>query len=195
MNSRLEEFSHYHMSYINQIFGDQTVRDIIHEIWCNPGSLVVEDGGTVFENSHHHVYVKAGKKICSVELGYQDLNVDINDTLCQSYSLLTYFGFPFDTTKSAVATTIMKYNKQLTMIEMYRYILANKDFVKAFSDEIVFEDNNKLWTDTTGTKPFYIIEKYKKAAPIIKNIHNVLNMWELYGWSYFVLGGDGKIPT
>jgi hypothetical protein len=191
----LNVFSRAHMSYINQIFGDQTVRIIIQEIWLNPGSLIVEDGGPAFMDSNHHVYMtESDTKACSVEIGYQNLNVDINDTLCQSYSLMSYLNIPFDKTPSITASPATKKERQMTMINMYRTILENKQFINAFSNEIVFEDNDDLWLDSVNhKKTFFMIKKFKNAAPIIKNIHRVLDIWEDYGWSYFV--NNGKLMS
>jgi hypothetical protein len=184
-NQNLNVFSRAHMSYINQIFGDQTVRQIIQDIMQKPGSLVVVNNGT---EATHHVFQTANyKKICSIDLGYQDLTADPNDTLCQSYSLMTYLQIPFDHTPSDVATETQKFQKQMAMINMYRKLLRNKAFVDAFTYEIVFEENNQLWLDTVNhKKPFHMIEKFKKAAPIIKNIKRVLDIWEDYGWKYFI---------
>ena len=192
-NKHLNVFSRAHMSYINQIFGDQTVRIIIQEIFKNPGSLFVEDGGPAFMDSNHHTFMnQEGNNICSVKMGYQNLNVDINDTLCQSYSLMTYLNIPFDETPSISATIATKKERQMTMIKMYRTILNNEQFIKTFTNEIVFEENNKLWTDSVNhKKEFFMIKKFKNAAPIIKNIHRVLDIWEDYGWCYFVK--DGKL--
>lgn len=183
-------FSRAHMSYINQIFGDITVREIIQEIYAKKGNLVVLKSGPEFEYSNHHIYENEQEKLCSVALGYQDINVDINDTLCQSYSLMLYLEIPFDTMPSKDATIEQKYNKQMAMINMYRTILNNKKFIKVFNNEIVFEENNKLWTDwVNNRKPFYMIQKLKSGTRIINNIKNVLDIWEDYGWRYFV--GDG----
>ena len=191
--AKLEIFGRAHYSYINQIFGDQTVRSIIQEIMKKPGKLVVEKSGPEFENSFHHVF-KAGKTkatiVCSANHGYQDIEVDINDTLCQSYSLMAYLQIPFDTTPSEDATMEKKHSKHMAMIAMYRRILKNKEFVKIFNDDLIFEENNELWQDTVDdTHTFNIIEKYKTGPKIIEVIEQVLSIWEKYGWMYFV--GDG----
>ena len=189
--NHLNVFSRAHMSYINQIFGDQTVRDIIMEIFPNPGTLIVEDGGSDFMNSYHHLFMnEEGKKVCSVALRYQNLSVDINDTLCQSYSLMKYLQIPFDTTPSKTATIAIKKERQMTMINMYRIILNNEQFINSLSNEIVFETNNTLWLDSVNHKKnFFMIKQFKNAAPIIRNIHRVLDIWEDYGWCYFVNNG------
>ena len=187
------EFSRAHMSYINQIFGDITIREIIQEIYPKNGtSLAVLSSGPEFEYSHHHVYKIGDEAICSIEMGYQNVLVDINDNLCQSYALMSYLEVPFDKTPSSIASVKQKRMKQLAMINMYREILENKEFLKTFINDIVFVKNNKLWTDWVKRK-FYMIKKLS-AARIIKHIKKVLDAWEDYGWRYFVGTGTKTCP-
>ena len=56
-NEHLEKFGKYHYTYINQIFGDVTVREIIAEIFPNKKySFRVEEAGEGFEqNTDHHI--------------------------------------------------------------------------------------------------------------------------------------------
>lgn len=178
-------FSRAHMSYINQIFGDVTVRHILQEIFPKQGSrLLVEK--SEFHGTHH-VLEQNGNKICSLKLGYQDLDVDVNDTLCQSYSLMSYLEIPFDSTPSSEATDKQKYHKQMSMIKMYRDLLKNTAFRRTFSKEIVYEENNYLWEDTVNHKnTFYIIQRLKTGTRIINNIKKVLDAWEDFGWNYFI---------
>jgi hypothetical protein len=173
------------MTYINQIFGDITVRQIIQELYPRKHANLQ----VINTNFHtdHHVLELNGNILCSVEFGYQDPEVDINDTLCQSYTLMSYLEIPFDKTPSKFATDRQKYDKQLSMIKMYRTILKNKDFINAFSNEIVYEENNHLWEDTVNHKhPFYVIQKLKTGARIINNIKRVLEAWKAFGWRYFI---------
>lgn len=297
-NDLLTIFSRAHMTYINQIFGDATIREIITEVFPTVGKLIIEPTGANFEHSVHHVYYynedeepyndwgnnnnnvpndtpkpksnnnvvknvmnnlvtkveaehvggsnlpstpkanvppstvansapttvtansahttvtnvavnntrynaagyalnRRGRrnesdttKICSVTLGYQDLSVDTNDTLCQSYSLMAYLSVDFDMTPSAEATVEQKFNKQLAMINMYREILNNPDFIKELDNIVRNKDNKELWEDTVDEEnPFFIIKKYKKTKTIVDNIKRVLDVWEKYGWQFFV--GDG----
>jgi len=181
-------FGRAHYSYINQIFGDITVRAIIQEVMKKKGKLLVEEAGQDFEHSYHHVFMDK-KKVCSADEGYQNIHVDTNDTLCQSYSLLSYLKLPFDKTPSDTATVEQKHSKHMAMIAMYRALLKNKKFVKHFSDQIVFDENNALWKDTIG-KSFNIIEHYKTGLNIIEAIEKVIDVWESYGWMYFI--GKGK---
>jgi hypothetical protein len=192
-NEKLKIFGRAHYCYINQIFGDQSVRSIIQEVITNPGKLVVEPSGPEFENSFHHVFKSGRTKasiVCSANHGYQDIEVDLNDTLCQSYSLMSYLQIPFDKTPSEDATIEQKRSKHMSMITMYRTILNNKVFIKTFNNDLIFEKNNELWQDTIdNTHEFNIIEKYKTGDKILKVIERVLNIWEKYGWMYFIQDG------
>jgi hypothetical protein len=196
-DANLKIFSRAHMAYINQIFGDQTVREIIQEIWAKSGKLIVKESGADFENSHHHMFqthkVKRNLIMCSVEEEYQDVDVDLNDTLCQSYSLMNYFAIKFDKTPSKKASMEIKRSRQLEMIKLYRKIINNDKFLILF-DEIVKNKKNKhLWEDKVDNKnPFYLIETLKKSEDILRNITNTLIVWEAYGWAFFI--GNGKCP-
>jgi hypothetical protein len=187
----LESFSKQHFTYINQIFGDQTIRQLISEVFPNKKySFEIEETGEEFEHSFHHILFvnsKSTKKdkasipsiVCSVKNMQQNTNVNINDTLCQSYSLLTYFNIDIDPDQK---------QKQLDMIQLYRHILNNRTFIKKL-DEIIIPENNDLWTDYTKT-PHEHITMNKKA--ILKKIKHVLTIWKKYGYYYFI--GNGKCP-
>jgi hypothetical protein len=196
-DTNLKIFSRAHMSYINQIFGDLTIRDIIQEVWAKSGKLIVKESGEDFENSHHHMYqphkIKTNFIMCSVQEEYQDIDVDVNDTLCQSYSLMNYFGITFDKTPSKTASVEIKRERQLEMIKMYRRIIKNEKFQKGLAEVIKNKVNKHLWEDTTdNNNPFFMIDTFKKIEPIIRNITNILIVWEAYGWVYFI--GNGKCP-
>lgn len=186
-NEKLIIFGRANYSYINAIFGDLTVRSIIEEVMKKPGTLVAEPSGEEFENSSHHVFKSGRKKVCSVDELYQDRRVDENDTLCQSYSLMTYLRIPFDKTPSKDATVEQKHSKHIAMIAMYRMILNNDKFVKLFNTEITYPSE---WIDMVDdTNEFPIITKYKTGPQILKVVKKVLDIWEKYGWMYYV--GDG----
>jgi len=241
-NELLIIFSRAHMSYINQIFGDATIREIIQEIYKLEGKLIIEPGGANFEHSVHHVYyynadeepvdennetvstnyntnnnmnnIKnvanntvrnrvaqnrfknahnedfVSSKVCSIDLGFQNIHVDVNDTLCQSYSLASYLQVPFDNTPSKNATVELKFEKHRALINMYRMLLENKAFIRELNAIITNKANKQLWQDTVDNEnPFFIIERFKKPKVIIDKIKTVLDIWERYGWQFFV--GDG----
>ena len=58
-NKKLDEFSYEHFTYINQIFGDETVREIISENFENDEySFEVEDADSddSEKGDHHFLY-------------------------------------------------------------------------------------------------------------------------------------------
>ena len=256
----LEIFSRAHMTYINQIFGDETIRQIITEVFPRDGKLVVVPSGPNFGNTVHHIYYYDAdekvntpvfsnnnnnnatvvsprvptprvhtpllntatvggsnaltrlpplpmsprsaasvndnddfvtSKMCSIDYGFQDLSVDVNDTLCQSYSLMAYLSIDFDSTPSANATREQKFEKQRSMVNMYRMILNTPAFVKEFNAIVRARANKELWQDSVDEEnEFFINERYKgKGKPVIDNIKLVLDIWERWGWQFFV--GDG----
>jgi len=146
------------------------------------------------EEEDEEVY---SSKVCSAEQGYQDLAVDINDNLCQSYSLMTMLDIDFDSTPSAIASREQKHNKQVSMVNMYRKILANRKFLREFGKIIRDSDNEELWEDTVDEENiFFIIRTYRTPALVIEKIKKVLDIWERWGWQFFV--GDGtceKVKT
>jgi hypothetical protein len=166
------QFSRDHLSYVNQIFGDQTVRQIISEIWPSPYKFHVQEAGADFLFSNHHVLKLGGKLICSLKEGYQDIKTDLNDNLCQSYTLLTFFNISF----SKSMTFKAKKSRQLKMVAMYKQILSNRKFKTKFK-EILIPENLGLWTDYSTNKPLKVS---------FKKIHSVLNAWKKYGFHYFI---------
>lgn len=88
-NQKLEKFLLEHFTFINQFFCDQTVREVIAQVFPNKQyRFMIENFDN---NSHHHILydVRKKTKVCSVENGDQIIAIDKNDMLCQSYSLLT----------------------------------------------------------------------------------------------------------
>ena len=182
-NKNLKEFSFEHYTYINQIFGDQSVREIITEVFPNKKyEMSVEPGVGEFVDSHHHTLTDKKSKdiICSVENDDQDLAKNKNDTLCQSYSLLTYLKIPIKKDQK---------KKKKDMIAMYRKILSTKNFLDVLIKEILNNPANKrIWKNETLTnKPYLIMD-----SNLIKKINDVLDKWENYGYWYFI--GDGTCP-
>jgi hypothetical protein len=181
---KLNEFSNEHYTYINQIFGDASVREIISEIkkfQNKQFEFATEKTGRNFEYSAHHVLIdkKTKETVCSVDNGYQNININKNDTLCQSYSLLTYLNIDINDDQQ---------DRQMDMIAMYREILSNRLFLKKIDEIILNEANKKLWTDyTQNTKKFIVMDKQK----ILNKINDVLDKWEAYGYRYFIGKGKG----
>ena len=183
---KLLNFSKKHYTYINQIFGDISVREIIKEIYPNDKfNFVVlkANGQDNFENhSLHHVleYVKSGRHLCSVQQKHQDLKKNLNDTLCQSYSLMNYFG---------IKISRVRRKKQEDMVRMYKTLLNNDDFVKKLNDDILTNNKNKkIWVDYSNPTQYLDMN----VNNLVKNINKVLDNWNDYGYNYFIGDGDCK---
>ena len=184
---KLNNFSKKHYTYINQIFGDMTVREIIAEKFPHKyfefDVAKADEADFDADSDHHFLYNKKKKDyVCSVEDGFQDTSKNVNDTLCQSYSLLTYFDMK-----------ISKYRKkrQMDMIKMYRTILAEPDFVMFLDKDIIrHKKNKKLWKNFTKKKEENLVMDIQY---ILINIKDVLDRWENYGYHYFI--GKGKCPS
>ncbi len=186
---KLEEFSKKHFTYINQIFGDATIREIIQDEYPTTYEFAREETGAEFEFSFHHT-VKDKENdeiICSVADGYQNIYKNKNDTLCQSYSLMNYFDIDMPDDKR---------DRQLAMIQMYRDLLNKTlpgfegiDFKEIINTEILRVRANKTLWENFVTNNGYI-SMAKKT--FFKNIENTLDEWEEYGYWYFI--GKGNCP-
>ena len=193
----LELFSQEHYTYINQIFGDKTIREIIKEMYTpRDWDFVVEDATEEFEYSNHHVLEKKGAdgkivKWCSVDEGFQNILINKNDTLCQSYTLLKYLNKPIATSMKA---------RQMEMIKIYRNIIKRDYFkdelrgmveiMKRKIKKTKKKNNPALWKDYTNTPETYL---YKDFNTIYAELHSVLDKWEKYGYKHFIK--DGMCPA
>lgn len=180
----LIEFGWDHYTYINQFFGNPSVREIISETFPNEKyDFEVKETGEEFENSHHHFIREklTGEPICSVINGYQNIDVDVHDTLCQSYSLLTYFEIPISEDKV---------QRQMDMIDLYKRILSNKRFIKNLNGKYGIKIPHKDWIDfkANPNRPFTI-----NKPEFFRKMNEVLNKWRRFGYWYFI--GEGKCPT
>jgi hypothetical protein len=144
----------------------------------------VEPGEGAFEGTDHHVLSsKKRGSICSVNQGHQNPDIDVNDTLCQSYSLLNYFNIRIAKDKKA---------KQVAMVKMYRTkLLNNPAFIKKL-DEVIHAENVGTWKDHTKQSSGNHNLQMNKAK-ILSEIRKTLDQWEDYGYHYFI--GDGTCPA
>jgi len=189
---KLDEFSKKHFTYINQIFGDAAVREIIEEEYPTTYEFEVEETGADFEYSYHHTVKDRdnGDVMCSVLEGKQNIYKNKNDTLCQSYSLMNYFDIEISDDKK---------QKQMDMVQMYRDILNGTmdgfddvDFKGVLYNQILSNKRNKnLWRDyvydDNGTKAISMAK-----SKFFHNIENTLDEWEEFGYWFFI--GKGNCP-
>ena len=109
---KLENFGLDHFNYINLVFGDQNIRRHIMEatakdrgVWKYKRKQYIGTGenrkraltlatikSSEYDNSFHHICRRGTKTICSGGMCYQHL-WRVNDTLCQSYSMMTFLGY------------------------------------------------------------------------------------------------------
>ena len=198
---KLLAFSKRHYTYINQIFGDATVRQIIEEEYPTTWQFKVAKAGPEFGNSFHHTVRDREEPelvVCSGVDGVQDLNKNINDTLCQSYSLMNYFEIPIQLSEEkGKLKQIYHETNQKAMVQMYRDILngtlenyEDVDFKDILTNEILSEKRNKkLWRDFSTSRGHVNIN----PEIFFKNIEDTLDDWEEYGYWFFI--GKGECPT
>ena len=201
-DENLLKFSEKHYTYINQIFGDATVRQIIEEEYPSSWEFQVAKAGPEFGNSFHHTIRDREDPnlfVCSIEDDYQDLYKNVNDTLCQSYSLMNYFDIPIQASvKKGEQKEITQEKNQMAMIQMYRDILNGTlenyegiDFKEIIKNEILsVKKNKKLWRNFSSSRRGYL---NMNPTILFKNIEDTLDEWELYGYWYFI--GKGECPT
>lgn len=192
-NLKLELFSYEHYTYINQIFGDATVREIITEMYAKRDwKFAVEKANADFEYSNHHILEKKGKdgetvKWCSVAEGFQNILINKNDTLCQSYTLMKYLNKP-------IVTNMKK--RQMDMIKMYRNLIKREYFKEEVNGVIEImrrkikrtkkKGDPALWKDYTNSPETYLCKDFNT---IYAEIHSVLDKWETYGYLHFIKEG------
>lgn len=207
-DKKLTDFSFEHYTYINQVFGDMTVREIIGEMFPKQQRKYTFVRET-YDDEYHHVLInkKNDQKICSMDLGVQTYpKPDKYDTLCQSYSLLWFMDQtipkvePTDTVEEEITK---KKNRQMQMIRMYRDLIQNKNFRKKMQEvidgiqEIIDKyppnklpsnKKNSVWVDyTQGAEEGK--EPYLNLSNFYDNIRKVLEDWEAFGYWHFIRKG------
>ncbi len=180
-NQRNITFGWDHYTYINQIFGDYTVRKILEEVYPNCEYRLATEPDEIFGDHHFVENIKTGEKIDSMRSRLQHSRIDINDTLCQSYSAYFYINSNIPLTKD-------KKQKQFDMINMYRKLLRNKVFVEKINQQILLDEAYRgVWKIYKRRTEVNI---NMNKASLIKKINGVLDDWEEFGYSYFIGSGQ-----
>lgn len=196
----LDKYSLEHYTFINQIFGDATVRDIIATVFKNKKyDFLVEEvpENGLFERGYHHILVNKKKPdetlYCSVAERHQVPLKNIHDTLCQTYSLLKYLNKPLDDIfdNDRLSSREKMYFVHDRMIDMYKNLIKNKKFVDEFNtiDFINTKDEN-------GKAVFrnYMLKSEPplkmNSEKILKKIEELLDKWANYGYWHYI--GTGK---
>ena len=204
-NQKLVAFGRKHFTYINAFLGDQTVRDIIVNdvkiIKNSPFQLYVENDNDDFEEPTHHVLKDVENFIhCSlipsdktyrVYYGFQDISINKRDTLCQSYSLLLYYGI-LQKYEPNPSNPESHKQIQMEMIKLYRSIINDIRFKQVIIDEgILSKANRENWVNIEHS-----VDSTKlisgNANILIRKLNETLDEWELYGYLWFT--GDSTCP-
>jgi hypothetical protein len=173
---KLFEFSLDHYNYINQLLGDQTIREIIQEVYENKDWELITEESPDFDSFHHLLQGKGKKKKmqwCSVEEGLQDPETHPYDTLCQSYSVLKYLD-GLDKTDTKLTKKV-----QMKMIDMWSKLIEVPEIKEQIIDSVTQKQGGKYVMEN--------IDKKYRNRKIIDKIKEVLDDWENYGYKYFML--------
>lgn len=171
MNDSMIKFSRDHFTYINQIFGDLTLRDVIQEECPSPDGWVlsVEKIGGDDDSYHHHLRDVSGFKWCSIDSELQDLVMHPNDTLCQSYTLMKYLGTPLPST--------LDISVQRRMVDMYRLLLKNP-VIRGQIVDAVCQKRGGVYVQS--------VPLAYRGTRVLSKVGVVLCDWEKYGYAYFL---------
>ena len=209
-----QEFINRFYVYINQVFGDENVREKILDFFKLPKKALVVKSGTDRDLSSwtHHVAIdlKNNKIICSVEKGHQEIHSD--DIACQSYSIYNTIiankKYILDKIKNRDQIEFVNSLKSLENSHKHKRLnidgsfnLKRVEIVKNNTDKIV---NLFLWLlsqkfimDEINDLNFERLKDDKKRliikegsgkyiTDIIPKLVIVLNDWKDQGYLYFV---------
>jgi len=188
----LNKFSSENYTYINQIFGDESVREKIMELYKHKTYklfAISPSGIGEFADSDHHVINVNQKRnlhqICSVKMGIQNMSVNVNDTLCQSYSLLLYLR-EFHEFVHLSFTQGDSIGNQMDIIKMYRILLQNSNLTDFLKDYI--SNYDVMWIDYTDESEPLLKPLYSgvNSPKLIQKINQVLDEWQDYGYNFFI---------
>ena len=214
-NQKLQLFSKLHYTYINQFFGDITVREMIMEVFPSKTYVLSTIPGTgVFSDTNHHiVYDNEKHPICSVLKEQQNLKIDKHDTLCQTYSILNYLIlqqkemkmqskkrtrtksqkriFFIDFLKDYDEVPRDKYEKHILMLRVYLALLNSPFLNQIFKLELEYPYktwNDFIVSDEANEKRFFVTEE--STEDFLNSIKGVLALWLVYGYQFFITKGD-----
>lgn len=140
------------------------------------------------DNNHHVLYDMKNKtyldSVNTMGYKYQAQDRDEHDSLCQSYTLMFFFGREMDNDPV---------KKQMQIIDMYRWLIEQKQFTDVIKKEIFFREKGKKepWKNEHG-KILYT-RGPKDFNNVISKIKETLEKWKEYGYRHFI--GDGTCDS
>jgi hypothetical protein len=192
---KLKEFYGRWFTLVNQVIGDQNIREFLMNYFKIEGSLEVVDGvdGLGVPWQHHiAIDLKTNKQICSVYMDIQ--NADTEDTACQSYSLYNTVQINrLDIGLEPLKSVLNK--KQITI----PYILHSNhvkiaDFLLSLLKipKIRKEINQYVFINFGYEGANY---RNNNISNIIPKLIKVLKEWKDYGYKYFLIDIHAKTET
>ena len=140
------------------------------------------------DNNHHVLYDMENEtyldSVNTIGYKYQDQVRDEHDSLCQSYTLMFFFGREMDNDPV---------KKQMQIIKMYKWLIGQKKFTDAIKDEMFEIDHEKeeVWEDENGE--LISTQGVKKFDKLMKKVEKTLDIWKEYGYRHFI--GDGSCES
>lgn len=140
------------------------------------------------DNNHHVLYDVQNEKyldsVNTVGYKYQAQDRDEHDSLCQSYTLMFFFGREMDNDPV---------KKQMQIIDMYKWLIRQPKFIYALESDMFYPKNkeDEVWEDEKGK--IISTQGPKKLDKLLKKIKDTLNIWKEYGYRHFI--GDGSCES
>ena len=140
------------------------------------------------DNNHHVLYDMKNKtyldSVNTMGYKYQAQDRDEHDSLCQSYTLMFFFGREMDNDPV---------KKQMQIIKMYKWLIGQKKFTDAIKDEMFEIDSKKeeVWEDKDGNR--ISTQGSKQFDKLMKKVEKTLDIWKEYGYRHFI--GDGTCDS
>ena len=212
----LIDFSGWFQTYINQVFGSSSVRQAIGEMYENSEYELMDPVMLTQDGFHHILRVKKPTITPNIDgiwssdmvEDYQDMTVNHNDTLCQSYTLAKLANvLPGDPDPCDIDKHI---SNQMAIVSFYRDIIKRSGFIDCMGDifnnvydvmqfkdkaerEYTLQETAAVWKDFTkrghpsiSLPKGDICERQRYTQRFIQHISDTLDMWEDYGYMWFV---------
>jgi len=195
-DAKLRKFSRDAYHYINQLFGDVSLRAVIQESmkgmprWKMVHILLDEDDPDFRGGAHHILKGPGGETWDSLEVGLQDMHCNPNDTLCQSYSIAKYLDVlkvsdeVLNSPKKAFGHKyLLNRNRQFKLVQALRKTLSNPSVVEQLHYSVTIKIDNKWFM-------LGIDAKYRKKTTtarkgLVAKIRSILRDWKSFGWEHY----------
>ena len=147
------------------------------------------------ENNHWILHNKRnGKKVCSIETGVQNIKDDINDNLCQLYSVIACMNIRLPS-KLGKNNKKNKIRKHKLIVATIRKLVNRSDFItmlqckmnniqKDFKEMDFLENEHYLFYEI-NTRNCNI----RKAQYLLNDLNITLDDWENFGYRHFINNG------